>query len=114
VTHADIQTMLAGYDAETLARWYVDLNQFLWPDDCPVPKPQGYDEAPRHCRSADVMDRYTLNGPLWRVIMQMSTAEDRSRAWWRLSLGRTETEWQEWWDNRPGDGVVDGYSLATC
>lgn len=35
--------ILTSHDRMTLARWACELNCFRWPEDFPVPKPEGWD-----------------------------------------------------------------------
>jgi len=89
-----IRQALAGYDAQTLAAWLVDLNCLLWPADFPLPPPPGWAAAPRGRM------RYRLAAPVYTVIRQLITAEDFSRAWWTLKLQRSVDEWAAWWDEQ--------------
>ncbi len=39
---------LSEQGIEKLQEWFHTLNSWQWPDDYPVPKPEGFDELPRH------------------------------------------------------------------
>ena len=100
---ADWGARLAGYDPATLAAWYSTLNGFVWPEDFPVPKPLGYDAAPHRCRAGTVVDRFSLQRSVMQALRHLTTSEERSRAWWR-QMGRTDVDWQDWWDHEGQGG----------
>ena len=98
LTPREIEHALAGYDTETLAAWATDLNCFDWPDACPLPCPEGWYRVFPDRRALEQV-RMALGKPLWDYLHQRLSDADLSRAWWLLKLGRTEDEWQAWWDD---------------
>jgi hypothetical protein len=100
LTVDEVKQVLAGYDPATLASWYVEANMFTWPPDCPIAKPAAYDAAPIRNRDAVAPDRFRLISPLIQAIQDLTTEEDRSRAWWTEQMRRTVGEWETWWDSR--------------
>lgn len=89
--------LLAGYDHETLAQWYVALNSYRWPEGCPLPQPAGW-------ASGTEDERRRLARPLWKYCVVRCTDAELSRAWWLYGLGRSEAAWHAWWDD-PAQGA---------
>ena len=91
LTQPDLEACLAHTPEETLARWYVDLNRWRWPRDCPLSCPEGFMET------ATYEEKQRMAKPLWDYVHTHTTAASRSRAWWLLALHRSETAWQVFW-----------------
>ena len=98
-----IRQALAGYDAMELAAWMAALNVWEWPEDCPIPKPLGWDAARLFVKVSDTQtdpatpNKALLMGPFWDVLDSLTTKEEQLHAAW-LRMGRTTEAFREWWD----------------
>ena len=85
--------VLAGYDSWQLAVWSADFNGGRWPKDFPLNPPTRYFKRPDSRR-----EELDVTHAAWKYCETHATPEDLSKAWWLTQLGRTEDEWQTWWD----------------
>ena len=76
---------------DKLPEWYCQLNCFEVPKDFPI-----------HLNSYE-SDKEAYEDPLVRMtfnaVSEALGREAQSKAWWTIRLGRTEEEWQTWWNN---------------
>ena len=76
---------------DKLPKWYGQLNGFKIPEDFPVPL-KLYES-----------NKEAYEDPVMRItfaaISEALGKEAQSKAWWTIRLGRTEEEWQTWWNN---------------
>ncbi len=88
-----IRFLLSILTAEERAYAWVQLNRFQWPDAIAEVKPKDWDNT------STGHDRFkTECGQVaWRILNEMTSDFDRSRAWWINALGRTPIEHVKWW-----------------
>ncbi len=88
-----IRFLLAMLTAEERALAWVQLNRFQWPDAISEVKSKDWDNI------STGYDRFkTERGQsAWRILNEMTSDFDRSRAWWINALGRTPIEHIQWW-----------------
>ena len=91
VSQEFLETCLVDIPEDMLARWYVDLNCWHWPRECPLPCPPDFVEEQTY------VERHAASKALWDYIHAHTTAQARSRAWWLVALQRTEDEWAAFW-----------------
>lgn len=91
-----IREAIAGYDPDTLARWQVQLNVWLWPGDCPLARPEDWNSV----GIGSCITKSYRGHALWEVLDEVVPVDDFSRAHWLYVLGKTAAEWQDWWDTR--------------
>ena len=90
-----IRSALSEMTADQRALAYVELNCFKWPKSLWQFKPHDWDCLDNHNR------HYHVEGKtLWKIIHEMTSEYERSRAWWLESLGRTNREHIAWWIGR--------------
>lgn len=82
------------FPAETLMRWYAEMNSWATPADMPVvieQMPEG------HLRKPFRMENYPKRKVAWDAICSMLTEEQTSWGWWKFGLEKSYSEWADWW-----------------
>lgn len=75
-------------------RMYCDANSWRWPL-FKFLKPKNWEELTPGAKHKVKRHRFMI----W-LIKTMTTEKQRSRAWWIYELGRTESQWNTWWDEK--------------
>lgn len=91
------------YTMEELASLYAHTNCWEWPTEVLGPEPWYWKEA-RDTNSKRLRNCKRLT-KFFNKLTKIVPPELQSRAWWLEILGRTEEEWQFWWD-RVGRHVI--------
>lgn len=90
-TKESLMDLLIKDYKDKLPTWYCQLNCFEVPEDFPIP-----------LKSFE-SDRDAYEDPTrkiaWEAVSSCLGDEAQSKAWWTIRLGRTEEEWQTWWNN---------------
>ena len=96
----DLSTIDFDQDKQVLLRWYDTLNKWEWPEDM-CPKPEYYDDLPMHLRPGHPQRKYTkheLTNPIFFVLYSMTTERERLHYHHINNLGRTDEQFEEWWN----------------
>ena len=91
MTRTDILALITGYDPLTLARWYVALSVYQWPDDAPIPKPEGFEDG---------LHKAALSHDFFDTLKDLVAPEDVSFVRWVQVDKKSAAAWAAWWDAR--------------
>jgi len=72
---------LESYDTATLCRWSCMLNVFEWPEDFPIPKPEGWDTMTNR-------DRYDSEAgkTAWEALNEACPQQEANDYWNKVFL----------------------------
>jgi phytoene dehydrogenase-like protein len=83
---------LAAMDEESRGMAWVQANKFEWPDALADLKPPSWDGL------TDRQKRDSKEGwALWTSLQCVTSDFQRSRAWWKHALRRTDEQHDKWW-----------------
>ena len=88
-----IEALLRDH-ADSLPKWYCDLNCFRIPEGFPIALNDHEDDREKMKDPAHMLAFHAVSEALGK--------DGTSRAWWMVELGRTEAEWRTWWESRNG------------
>lgn len=81
-------------EKERLGLAFCRLNSWLW-DDIVGECPKNFYSLPHHSEDGKSRSAY-ITVPLRKIVVKLGE-EDSSKYWWLYGLGRTESEWREWY-----------------
>lgn len=87
---SECRKRLGRLDAADRASAYVKANCCRWPDAISDLKPDGWERTPERDNTEEFEQ-------VWKVLHEMTSAFDRSQAWWVEKLGRTKEQHLGWW-----------------
>lgn len=83
-------------DTTTLARWYSQLNSWIWPDELKELKSEGFDKLPDYNKE-HIGDKFTLIKPLINLLKDMVGEKELSRYHHLQNLHNTNEYFEGWW-----------------
>lgn len=83
-------------DEERLGLAYCRLNSYLW-DELIAPCPEGFYDLPCFSNGAGVLTREKYTRRPKKQIKEYLGEAKTSMYWWKFALGRSESEWREWY-----------------
>ena len=88
-----LSKQLLAVPMETAARWYCELNCFMWPKDFPIPEPLGL---------LGWRDKYQhpVHNMAFNTVAAFLPDKEKSRAWHVLGYAggkKTNEEFEKWW-----------------
>ena len=109
MTPEEQQHALVGYDQDTYALWLATLNHWRWPDDFPIPEPDGFANAPMFhhddltANPCPVSKRNFMR-VVWTFLQARVTEYDFLRVshclLWPPDIRQTNDEFDAWWAAR--------------
>ena len=81
---------------ERLGLAYCRLNSYLW-DELIAPCPEGFYDLPCFSNGAGVLTREKYIRRPRKQIKEYLGEAKTSMYWWKFALGRSESEWREWY-----------------
>jgi len=97
VNKKDLVDLLKQSHSEKLPEWSVILNKWGIPEGFPADLPV------YNCDTKEGRE-LCFNDPAWRMavaaIDEILGEAGTSKAWWTIQLGKTESEWEDWYAKR--------------
>lgn len=89
-----IEVITPAQPAQTLARWWYDLNEWTWPADLPG-QPDKWADLPRWGKSPNKRE---IVDSLIKAIEELCPLKERQRYVHAVKFGRSSEDFESWWD----------------